>query len=54
VRHTGGYTDPEQAATAILTAVTGGATMLLAAGQISYLETALTEALGRLRPSRAG
>jgi hypothetical protein len=25
--------------------------MLLATGQISYLETALTEALGRLRPS---
>ena len=51
---TGPDTDPEQAATTILTAVTGGATMLLATGQISYLETALTEALGRLRPSRTG
>lgn len=42
-------TDAGQAATAILTAVTGGATMLLATGQIGYLETALTEALRNLR-----
>ncbi|ONI72284.1 TetR family transcriptional regulator [Kribbella sp. ALI-6-A] len=41
--------DPSRAATAILTAVTGGATMLVATGRITYLETALTEAIEDLR-----
>ena len=42
-------TDVADAATAILTAVAGGATMLMATGEISYLEVALDEALGGLR-----
>jgi hypothetical protein len=37
------------AATAILTAVAGGATMLMATGEISYLEVVLDETLGGLR-----
>jgi AcrR family transcriptional regulator len=41
--------DPVRAATAILTAVNGGATMLVATGRINYLETALTEAIDDLR-----
>jgi AcrR family transcriptional regulator len=49
-------TDVADAATAILTAVAGGATMLMATGEISYLEVALDEALSGLRrqgPGRA-
>jgi hypothetical protein len=42
-------TDVDQAATAILTAVTGGATLLHATDRISYLEVALAEALDGLR-----
>src|ERR1700744_544468 len=42
-------TDVADAATAILTAVAGGATMLMATGEISYLEVALDEALDGLR-----
>jgi AcrR family transcriptional regulator len=42
-------TDAAGAATAILAAVTGGATLLMATGQISYLEVALDEALTGLR-----
>lgn len=41
--------DPVRAATAILTAVNGGATMLVATDRIHYLETALTEAIDDLR-----
>lgn len=41
--------DVDEAATAILTAVSGGATMLQATNRISYLEVALTEALDGLR-----
>ncbi|MGC4939726.1 TetR/AcrR family transcriptional regulator [Kribbella sp. DT2] len=41
--------DPVRAATAILTAVNGGATMLVATDRIVYLETALTEAIDDLR-----
>ncbi len=41
-----------QAASAILAAVTGGATMLQATGNISYLEASLTEALTGLRAAR--
>jgi AcrR family transcriptional regulator len=41
-----------QAASAILAAVTGGATMLLATGNINYLEASLTEALTGLRAAR--
>src|ERR1700759_4103551 len=41
-------TDVADAATANLTAVAGGATMLMATGQISYLEVALDEALSGL------
>jgi AcrR family transcriptional regulator len=41
--------DPVRAATAILTAVNGGATMLVATGRINYLETALSEAIDDLR-----
>jgi AcrR family transcriptional regulator len=41
-------TDVDDAATAVLTAVAGGATLLMATGEISYLETALGEALGGL------
>jgi AcrR family transcriptional regulator len=44
-----GEIDAGQAATAILTAVTGGATMLQATDRISYLEVALAEALDGLR-----
>jgi AcrR family transcriptional regulator len=43
--------DTGQAATAILSAVTGGANMLLATDRLSYLEVALTEALEGLRRS---
>jgi AcrR family transcriptional regulator len=39
----------EKAATAILTAVSGGAAMLQATDRISYLEIALTEAIDGLR-----
>ncbi|HEY2519938.1 MAG TPA: TetR/AcrR family transcriptional regulator [Streptosporangiaceae bacterium] len=42
-------TDVDDAATAILTTVAGGATLLMATGEIGYLETALGEALGGLR-----
>jgi AcrR family transcriptional regulator len=42
-------TDADQAATAILTAVTGGATMLQATDSITYLDVALTAALDGLR-----
>jgi AcrR family transcriptional regulator len=45
-----GRTDAGDAASAILTAVTGGATMLQATGRIGYLEVSLTEALNGLRP----
>jgi AcrR family transcriptional regulator len=41
--------DPVRAATAILTAVNGGATMLVATDRITYLETALTTAIDDLR-----
>ncbi|GAB3834327.1 TetR/AcrR family transcriptional regulator [Kribbella italica] len=44
--------DPVRAATAILTAVNGGATMLVATDRITYLETALTEAIDDLRRPR--
>ena len=39
----------DDAATAVLTAVAGGATLLMATGEISYLETALGEAVASLR-----
>lgn len=42
-------TDADQAATAILTAVTGGAAMLQATDRITYLEVSLTSALDGLR-----
>lgn len=42
-------TDAERAGVAILAAVTGGATLLQATDEISYLETALTEALRNLQ-----
>src|SRR6201995_5756872 len=42
-------TDVDDAATAVLTAVAGGATLLMATGQIGYLETALGEAVAGLR-----
>jgi AcrR family transcriptional regulator len=45
-------TDDAQAATAILTTVAGGATMLMATGQISYLEVALDETLRGLRQAQ--
>jgi AcrR family transcriptional regulator len=38
-----------ETATAILTAITGGATMLQATGRLSYLESALSEALDGMR-----
>src|ERR1700753_3833543 len=38
----------DDAATAVLTAVAGGATLLMATGEISYLETALGEAVAGL------
>ncbi|HEX3783799.1 MAG TPA: TetR/AcrR family transcriptional regulator [Pseudonocardiaceae bacterium] len=41
--------DAEAAATSVLTAVTGGATLLQATNRIGYLEIALTEALDDLR-----
>jgi AcrR family transcriptional regulator len=43
-------TDVDRAVTAVLTAVAGGATLLIATGRIDYLETALSEALAGLRP----
>jgi AcrR family transcriptional regulator len=45
----GPSTDVDRAATAILTAVAGGATLLMATGRIDYMATALTEALDGLR-----
>jgi AcrR family transcriptional regulator len=45
-------TDPGQAASALLAAVTGGATLLQATGRISYLQASLTEALNGLRATR--
>ncbi|WP_049565151.1 TetR/AcrR family transcriptional regulator [Streptomyces sp. SBT349] len=44
--------DPDQAATAVLTALAGGVAILQATGRLSYLEVALSEALAALR--RAG
>lgn len=44
-----GRVDVGETATAILTAVTGGATMLQATGRLSYLESALSEALEGMR-----
>ena len=44
-------TDVAGVATTILTAVAGGATLLMATGDISSLETALTAAVGDLRRS---
>lgn len=41
--------DVGRSATAILTAVTGGATLLIATDRLSYLEEGLTEALEALR-----
>ncbi|HEY4017724.1 MAG TPA: TetR/AcrR family transcriptional regulator [Pseudonocardiaceae bacterium] len=41
--------DPDQAAAGILAAVTGGATLLIATDQLSYLEIGLTDALDGLR-----
>jgi len=41
--------DPDQAAAAILAAVTGGAALLMATNRLSYLEVALAEALDGLR-----
>ena len=41
--------DPLKAATAILTAVTGGAGLLISTNRISYLELALTESIDALR-----
>jgi AcrR family transcriptional regulator len=43
-------TDVDRAATALLTAVAGGATLLMATGRIGYMEAALDEALDGLRP----
>lgn len=43
--------DVDRAATALLTAVAGGATLLMATGRIDYMESALSEALDGLRPS---
>jgi AcrR family transcriptional regulator len=40
-----GHTNPVDAGRAIIAAVTGGATLLVATGSISYLESSLTEAL---------
>jgi AcrR family transcriptional regulator len=48
-----GRTNAGDAASAILTAVTGGATMLQATGRIGYLEVSLTEALNGLRLAAA-
>ena len=45
-------TDPGQAASALLAAVTGGATLLQATGRTSYLQASLTEALNGLRATR--
>ncbi|GAA1551223.1 TetR/AcrR family transcriptional regulator [Kribbella sancticallisti] len=45
--------DADKAATAVLTAVTGGAGMLQATDRISYLEVALSEAIDNLRRPRA-
>jgi AcrR family transcriptional regulator len=42
-------TDVDDAATSVLTAVAGGATLLMATGEISYLETAVGEAVDSLR-----
>jgi AcrR family transcriptional regulator len=41
--------DVDRAATAVLTAVAGGATLLVATGRTDYLESALAEALDRLQ-----
>jgi AcrR family transcriptional regulator len=45
-------TDPGQAVTALLAAVTGGATLLQATGRISYLQASLAEALNGLRATQ--
>ncbi|TWD75102.1 TetR family transcriptional regulator [Kribbella amoyensis] len=45
--------DVRKSAVTILTAVTGGATMLVATQRIDYLDTALTEALDNLRRPRS-
>jgi AcrR family transcriptional regulator len=47
-------TDVDRAATAVLAAVTGGVTLLMATGRIGYLETALGQALDGLRSYRRG
>jgi hypothetical protein len=42
--------DADEAATAILTAVTGGATLLQATDSLTYLDASLTQAIDALRP----
>jgi len=49
LRETSSGVDPDHAATTILTAVTGGASLLQATGDMTYLETALTDAIEALR-----
>jgi AcrR family transcriptional regulator len=49
----GADVDVKKSAVAILTAVNGGATMMVATHRIDYLETALTEALENLRRPRS-
>jgi AcrR family transcriptional regulator len=44
--------DPDRIATTLLTAISGGATMLQATDDIRYLETALSDVLETFRPPR--
>lgn len=46
--------DPDRIAATLLTAVSGGATMLQATDDIRYLETALCDVLDMFRPRRDG
>jgi AcrR family transcriptional regulator len=46
------HLDADEAARAILAAVTGGAALLQATDSLSYLEASLTQALNALRPGR--
>ncbi|WP_183091760.1 hypothetical protein [Streptomyces radicis] len=45
-------TDPDQAATAVLTALAGGVAILRATDDIGYLDVALSDALTTLRTRR--
>jgi AcrR family transcriptional regulator len=49
----GAHVDPDRSAAALLAGIQGGVGIMLATGDLSYLEVALDEGIGALRPSYA-